>query len=79
MQTPEAAMLLQLFRHPCRLVARSDYFFAGIPILGRFLGQPVSLGFTGFSFSLSLSLSFFFSCPPLREAARLLQGNKGDK
>ena len=57
-----AAMLLQIFRRPCCLVAWSD-FFAGIAILGRFLAQPDSPGFTGFSFSLSLSPS----CPPLRE------------
>ena len=30
------AMLLQIFRHPCCLLAWSDYFFAGIAILGRF-------------------------------------------
>ena len=36
---------------PCCLVAWSDFFFAGIAILGRFLAQPDSPGFTGFSFS----------------------------
>ena len=44
------AMLLQLFRHPCCLVAWSDFFLLEFP-LGRFLAQPVSPGFTGFSFS----------------------------
>ena len=44
-------MLLQIFRHPCCLVAWSDYFFTGIAILGRFLAQPDSPGFTGFSLS----------------------------
>ena len=43
-------MLLQIFFHPCCLVAWSD-FFAGIAILGRFLAQPDGPGFTGFSFS----------------------------
>ena len=54
-----AVMLLWIFRQPCCLVAWSDFFFAGIAILGRFLAQPDSPRFTGFSFSLS--------CPPLRE------------
>ena len=40
-----------IIRHHCCLVAWSD-FFAGIPILGCFLAQPVSLGFTGLSFFL---------------------------
>ena len=44
-------MLLQIFRHPCSLVAWSDIFFAGIAILGCFLAQPDSPGFMGFSFS----------------------------
>ena len=46
-------MLLQLFRHPCSLVALllGQIFFAGIAILGSFLAQPDSAGFTGFSFS----------------------------
>ena len=44
-------MLLQLFRHPCSLVAWSDFLFAGIAILGRSVAQPGSPGFTGFSFS----------------------------
>ena len=44
-------MLLQIFRQPWCLVAWSDFFFAGIAILGRFLAQTDSPGFTGFSFS----------------------------
>ena len=46
-------MLLQIFRHPCSLVALlpGQIFFAGIAILGRFLAQPDSPDFTGFSFS----------------------------
>ena len=50
--------------HPYSPVSWSD-FFAGISILGCFLAQPGSPGFPGFYFSLSLSLSFFLSCPPL--------------
>ena len=51
-------MLLQIFRHPCCLVALLPcslvrFFFAGIAILGRFLAQPDSPGFAGFSFSRS--------------------------
>ena len=46
-------MLLQIFRHPCSLVALlpGRIFFAGIAILGRFLAQHDNQGFTGFSFS----------------------------
>ena len=47
-------MLVHLF---VILVAWSDNFFTGIPILDRFLAQPGSPGFSFF-------FSFFLSCPP---------------
>ena len=52
----------RFIRQPCCLVAWSDFFFAGIPILGCFFGSTSKSGIYGIFF-----FSFFLSCPPFQE------------